>query len=361
MDEHLPLSALLSQVFVAFVIEYDNEFEHSVPHRTTNHGSTANSGPVPWLVSMAMWMQFMRFVPDEGIAAKELYLRTGLSAKAFRMLLIRMSRWWGYVTVSELWVRPTAGGLRALQVWHPLAGVIEQRWRERFGRERIDQLRESLQAVVPATSRDHPDYLPILGYELLSRTQALKSHAAPGTGIVSRSEDELPSLLSKLLLAFAVEFERDSGLSLAVSANLLRLGGDAGIRVRDLPRLSGVSKEAMAMAMRRAEEWGLGVVRKSTGSKGKLFVLTAKGQRAQEKYRLLTRDIEKRWSASLGKGSVEKLRVLLEGMVGDSKESSPLFDALKPYPEGWRASLPGLEQLPHYPMILHRGGFPDGS
>jgi hypothetical protein len=27
----------------------------------------------------------------------------------------------------------------------------------------------------------------------------------------------------------------------------------------------------------------------------------------------------------------------------------------------WRASVPNPETLPHYPMVLHRGGYPDGS
>ena len=40
----LPLSALLSQVLVAFTIECDNEFERQVPHRTSNYGSTAGGG-----------------------------------------------------------------------------------------------------------------------------------------------------------------------------------------------------------------------------------------------------------------------------------------------------------------------------
>ena len=31
----LPLSTLLSQALVAFTIEFDNEFEHQMPHRTT--------------------------------------------------------------------------------------------------------------------------------------------------------------------------------------------------------------------------------------------------------------------------------------------------------------------------------------
>ena len=34
---------------------------------------------------------------------------------------------------------------------------------------------------------------------------------------------------------------------------------------------------------------------------------------------------------------------------------------LQPYPDGWRAKVRAPETLPHHPMVLHRGGFPDGS
>src|ERR1700751_3730379 len=107
MDESLPLAALLSEVLVAFTIEFDNEFEQRVPHRTTNHGSTGDPGSVPWLVSMTMWLQVMRFVPDEGIDAKTLYHFTGLSTQVFRMRITRLSKWWGYVIVEDFFVRPT--------------------------------------------------------------------------------------------------------------------------------------------------------------------------------------------------------------------------------------------------------------
>jgi hypothetical protein len=51
MESDLPLSALLSQAYVAFAIEFDNEFEHQVPHSSTRHGSTAGFPRAPWLVS----------------------------------------------------------------------------------------------------------------------------------------------------------------------------------------------------------------------------------------------------------------------------------------------------------------------
>jgi diadenosine tetraphosphatase ApaH/serine/threonine PP2A family protein phosphatase len=53
------------------------------------------------------------------------------------------------------------------------------------------------------------------------------------------------------------------------------------------------------------------------------------------------------------------LRATLEPLVGDSRGSG-LFPGLEPYPDGWRASVRKPEILPHFPTVLHRGGYPDG-
>jgi hypothetical protein len=61
-------------------------------------------------------------------------------------------------------------------------------------------------------------------------------------------------------------------------------------------------------------------------------------------------------------GTISTLRKSLEPLVGDgTAEHSPLFKGIEPYPDGWRASVRKPETLPHYPMVLHRGGYPDGS
>ena len=60
----LSLPTLLSQALVAFTIEFDNEFEHRMPHRTKDR---LVRGGGPWLVSQAMWTNFMRFVPPDGL------------------------------------------------------------------------------------------------------------------------------------------------------------------------------------------------------------------------------------------------------------------------------------------------------
>ena len=53
------------------------------------------------------------------------------------------------------------------------------------------------------------------------------------------------------------------------------------------------------------------------------------------------------------------LRQALESLAaGDPPR---LYAGLEPYPDGWRARVPPPATLPHFPMTLHRGGYPDGS
>ena len=51
----------------------------------------------------------------------------------------------------------------------PLPGLIEQRWRERFGPGQVSRLRDSLLTVVSQLDPSLPDCLPILGAALHSR------------------------------------------------------------------------------------------------------------------------------------------------------------------------------------------------
>jgi hypothetical protein len=147
-----PLPTLLSQVLVAFTIEFDNEAEHQVSHRTTT-GRDGGPRGASWLASQVMWSNVMQFVSAEGILVRDLHSR----ARTRRDSLTGLQRW-GYVDLKpdpsdgrispprgDLVVRATAGGRRAQVVWRPLAGQTEERWRLRFGSDNIRQLRESLQ------------------------------------------------------------------------------------------------------------------------------------------------------------------------------------------------------------------------
>ncbi len=89
---------MLSQALVAFTIEFDNESERQLPHRTT-WGPAADSGRGPWLVSLAMWANFIRFLPPDGVPLREV-------ADLVPLVNLPGLERWGYVRVGP--VRPTA-------------------------------------------------------------------------------------------------------------------------------------------------------------------------------------------------------------------------------------------------------------
>ncbi|HEX4399471.1 MAG TPA: hypothetical protein VH136_17660, partial [Trebonia sp.] len=353
----LPLSALLSQALVAFTIEADNEAEHRLPHTTQDH---ARSPGAPWLTSLVMWANCLRHIPDEGITV------TGMRAAARTGTNLDGMRRWGYVTYTpdpgrgkrprpDAIVRLTAGGRRARDVWDVVPAEIERRWRDRFGAAAVDGLRAALAAVVAELDPRLPDCLPILRPGLFSRPD-LPDAADTSDPVVL----PLWALLSRTLLAFAAEWEDDSGRSLAISANLLRVLTDDGVRSRDVPALAGISKAAVAFTIGPATKQGLVAEQPDpAGSRWKITRLTSPGARAQRAYADLTAAAEDRWRSRFGAGRVAALRDALEPLaVGDPP---PLFGGLSPYGDGWRAQVKPPAVLPHYPMVLHRGGYPDGA
>jgi DNA-binding MarR family transcriptional regulator len=339
-----------------------------MPHWTTSLGRTARSRHSPWLTSLVMWSNLMRLVREDGVSAGDLLRLARVSKEGKHVSLTGMQRW-GYIVVApdpadnrpkpprrDWVVRPTAAGRMAQHVWRPLFVVIEERWYARFGQDEIGQLRRSLGALVSQFDVDLPEYLPILGYGLFAEV-------FPGQIATTTSSINLPALLAQVLLAFTLEFERESDVSLAIGANVLRLVGDEGVPVRDLPRLSGVSKEAIATALGFLEKRRFALIEPDpAASRTKVVRLTPKGRKAQGTYRQLLGVIEKRWLARFGEDAIRNLRQPLERLVGEpTAPHSPLFRGLEPHPGGWRASVRKPETLPHHPMVLHRGGYPDGS
>jgi hypothetical protein len=97
----------------------------------------------------------------------------------------------------------------------------------------------------------------------------------------------------------------------------------------------------------------------------KIIRLTPIGGEAQTHAERLHGEIGARWAAQAGSR--------LEAALADLLAREDLLAlGLRPPARGWRASKPYLAQtramledpsgvLPHYPMVLHRGGWPDGS
>ncbi len=367
-----PLSTLLSQVLVAQTIELDNEFERRL----------VDSGERARVTSVVMWSNFLRFV-DDGITVGELPDAAGLPKARVLSNLGGMERW-RYVSVGQSradraptdkrdgwgsarglrgdWiVRPTSAGRSTQQIRPALFGEIEERWDRRFGAATLGGLRSSLRAIVGRLDAELPDYVPIVassdgmaaGFAPRPRSAPVPSH--------------LTALLAQALLAYTLDFEARSELSIALSVNFVRVLGKGETRVRDIPTRAGVSKEGTAMALGYLTKNGYAAVEGSTAAAGQAR-LTAKGSRVQEQLAGVHADVEAAWADRFGADDVRRLRT----SVGSVLEHRDLGEGLRPDEDGWRASKPYrartdalLENpraaLPHYPLVLHRGGWPDGS
>jgi len=376
VTDDLPLPTLLSQLLIAFTIEFDNEAEHRMPHRTTL-GGVSGHGRGPWLVSQAMWANFMQFVGGDGVPLHEI-------GDLARLINLAGLERWRYVTAGpdpadqrpapprrDWVVRPTRAGRRAQEVWEPLAGVIEGRWRDRFGPEAISALRDALQALLTQAGGELPRYLPVVAHDMFAEVAGFRPRPP---AFSAGAPPDLSVLLSQVLLAFTLDFERESALSLPICANALRVLTERGVPVRDLPQLTGVSKEALSMAVGVLTRRSCAVTGQDpAASRGKLVRLTPRGLAAQDDCLRLLDDVERRWRARYGAGEIGALRRSLQSVTGQRDAGGPrLAQGLRPYPDGWRAARPYLRQttavlsdpqgaLPRYPMVLHRGGWPDGS
>lgn len=360
MTAELPLNALVSHALIAWTIEFDYLFEAKVPHITTvgtGHGSF-NEGGI-WLVSQAMWTTYIRFIGPEGTPVRELQARARLSEAGVKSALHHLE-WWHYVTFSpdaadtrakpryrDLLVHLTPAGRVAQEAWRPLAGQVHRRWVKRLGKDAVDRLQDELRRVVSALDPDLPDYLPVVQYSDGLRIQLTDPDDDAPRRRTPVERLDTSALLSRVLLGMALEFESANPLSLTTSANVLRVIDAKGTPSRELPRRGGVDKAGVVAATNYLQRNGYVDVGRD---RDKVVTLTATGRAAQRAYAKTT------WRSPA-------LEDVLRGL--------DLSPGLRPPDGSWRKAKPYVSQtsaflndprgaLPHHPMVLHRGGYPDG-
>jgi hypothetical protein len=247
-----PVTTLLAWTWIAHTIEVDNAFEAAgsqvVGHR--------------FRISLPMWSNGLRFIDEEGISVDELRARARAACN-----LGGLERW-GWISIGHVGdtrrngygssrgirggsvLRPTRAGSYARRIWPRALSCVEQRWRTRFGDDAIDGLRDALLAVGTAMPWSPPEVHPSEGFW---------THVVPGDG----AEDARPlgALLGQALTALTLTYERDAEVSLALAANALRVVDSGAVRVRDLPALTGISKEGIAMSLGYLQRAGLAVPR----------------------------------------------------------------------------------------------------
>jgi hypothetical protein len=340
-----PLTTLLSWVWVAHTIEVDNMFEAMSSELVGRH----------FRISLPMWTNALRFISEDGITIDELQMRARAASN-----IGGLERWrWisvgdGGETLRDGYgsqrgikggtiVRPTRAGVYARRLWPRVVADVEALWRARFGVEVIDALHGALLALGEAMPWSPPEVHPSDGF---------RTHIVDGA---DTRDPVLPlvALLGQVLTSLTLHQEAGSEVSLPLSADFLRVIGSGVVRTSDLPALAGVSKEAATMAA------GF-LVRNRLAVPGvnRTVSLSPDGLDALDGYR--HRGVGVRHTA---------LRGALEAIV---VQKEALATALVP-PEGcWRGERPYLAQtkrlladptgaLPWQPMVLHRGGWPDGS
>jgi hypothetical protein len=346
--DKLPLTALLSQVLIALTIETDNEFEHRTPHFTTNFGPKPWRGV--WLVSYAMYANFLRFIPDDGIVMSELAAKAGYPPPVHPAY--HGMRRWGYVTYEPditgsnpkkkdadaiVRLHPVNGSAR--DAWAAVVADMEARWKARG----LDALQAALIPLVDAIDRPLPEYLPTVGFDR-RQPELLAPETRPAI------ELNLLGLLSQLLLALAYEFEAQGDLTLGTYAGLLEPLTDEPVATRDLYEITGVAVKEWSSAMNQLARAGLAEV----GGKPKSIALTGHGMAAKAAGAKTLAAVEAAWAKKWGP-TFEHLRHELEAVVGDA------WDWTDPYPDNWRSKVKVPHRLAHAPIVSHRGGYPDGS
>ena len=346
-----PLPALLSQVLVAFTVEFDNEFERRM----------AEAGYPGALLSLAVWLNLMRFLSTGTASVRDLAVKAMASENTIRLELGCLERW-GFVVlqaspadlrpvpdrphrqagrilrdgwgsgrgIRSVWnVSLTEKGRKATAIWPSLLVEIERRWETHFGLSEIGNLREALQDVVGQLDLELPQGLP-------GRRDGNETYEPRGER--GASPHSLPVLLSQLLLGFTIEFDGKSVAPLSLCANTLRVLGEAPIPIADIPRLTGGSRETTAIG------WELKpyvVVEQNPAAKrGRTARLTPVGLKVQRRYPELVAEIERTWETRFGKEKIRRIRdCLIDLFVPRSGERQLLSERLVPAPGTVRAGV----------------------
>jgi hypothetical protein len=322
------LAVLLSQALVAFTVEFDSEFEHCM----------RESGYPGAVLSLVVWANLMQFLTTGDVSVRELAARALRAEDGVKGQLGCLERWrfvvllpdpaddrpipqrlhrragrmlrdgWGSGRGirSEWRVHLTEKGGKAGEVWSTLGGEIEQRWAARFGEREVENLRQALRAIVQQLDLELPQGLPVYGHGEYGDSK-------PRTPPIARTGvDSLPVLLSQLLLAFTMEFDRESRVPLRLCANTLRVLGQTPVPLGEIPRLTGCSRETSDIGW-EAKPY-VAVERDPSAQRGKVARLTPLGLKAQRRYHELAGEIERRWEERFGKERIRRVRDCLEGL-----------------------------------------------
>ena len=183
------------------------------------------------------------------------------------------------------------------------------------------RLRRALEAIEHRIDLELPQGLPVAILKL------------PEFGPRKSATEEgmpLPVLLSRVLLAFALEFERECQTPIALCANAIRVLSDDPTPEAEIPKRTGCSEETAGIGWQHKPY--IIVERDPARGRGKFVRLSGAGILAQDEYYRLTRDIEEKWKKRFG-AATKEIRESLTTLLNRGE----LSDGLNPAPGTTRA------------------------
>ncbi|MYA16803.1 MAG: hypothetical protein F4Z28_08565 [Gammaproteobacteria bacterium] len=232
-----PLPTLLGRAMGAFVHHYDSA-----------RGEDRSIPP------LAVWANALRALDAEGTDQRQLGRRTVTSKRVAEVVVSRLEKR-GRVSVEAKATPGRRGKARIVQLTPTgtaarnaavrLVDTVQEDWRQRFSNAGIVRLHEALSRVVDRLPVELPHHVTGYGAGDPSVTGGDYVLEDPGPPrIPAHGQDwpvvirepgsaarhlPLPALLSQVLAAFAIDYERERLGHLSVVSNFLRFVGDEGV------------------------------------------------------------------------------------------------------------------------------------
>ena len=330
-----PLPTLLGRALGTFTSDYDR--------------ARGEDGVIPQLPA---WANVLRVIDAEGTDQNDIVRRAVVAKRIARIGVQRLERRGRLVVEARSVpgkrgkakiVMLTADGAAARAGAERLVATLQDEWRQRFGDDAIDRLRDALASVVNRLPIELPHHVTGYGEGDPSVTGGDYHAEQPGPPRIPAHGQEwpvvlretgsdagalpLPALLSQVLAAFAIDYDRERLGGLNRISNFLRFVGDDGIPLEQAAALGRVSGNGKTLHERHLDV----VVEPGRPSDMTRRVYpTPKSRRARDAYPHLVGEIEDGWRDEYGE-AVAALRDVLETI------SNQLDPELPDYPDtnGW--------------------------
>lgn len=313
-----PLPTLLGRALGTFTRDYDR--------------ARGEDGAVPQLPA---WANVLRVIDPGGTVQQDIVRRAVVAQRIARIAVARLERR-GRVVVEARTVPGRRGKARIVLLTDEgaaartraerLVATLHDDWRQRFGDDAIDRLRDTLASVVNRLAIELPHHVTGYGegdpsvtggdyYPEQAGPPRIPAHGQEWPVVLRETDSDagalpLPALLSQVLAAFAIDYDRERLGGLNRASNFLRFVGDEGMALERAQTLGGVSGNGKTLHERHLD---VVVEPGRPRDMTRRVYPTPKTRRARDAYPHLVTEVEDGWGGEYG-DAVPTLRTVLETM-----------------------------------------------